>query len=357
MPRNTFTQELSLAIAHTKEKIEGIRKEDSLVFLTFSDLHMKHDQTEAVQKLLAALALADRAIQPDLVINLGDNPDMLGRTDHISNPDLSALFIRLFDRMASSVRCPLLLIHGNHDAPGTDFYKPGFWNAIVKGRYGHKDAVYGEEGAYCYLDLPSVDTRLVILSMPYDSDTERPIPTPLWRFGDKQLQWLANEALNTAGNVIVLVHVPLFYDYHGDTTSMLGVWTGDRAAQAYIKDLCGEIGDRDTAISILNAFHNHEAYDREELDIHLNASPAGARLVACFSGHNHTDSLWTPGQTAEQHTNRLPCHQVVIKTATIFYGDAPHMGISMDAVVWTPSEGSFHLFRIGDGEDRSFRIG
>lgn len=357
MQQTDFSRELSQTIAQAQAQIETVRKEDSLVFLTFSDLHMKHNQTEAVQKLLAALEAADSAIRPDLVINLGDNPDMLGRTDHISNPDLSALFTRLFDRMAASVRCPLLLIHGNHDAPGTDFYTPDFWNAIVKGRYGHTAAVYSEEGAYCYLDLPSVATRLVILSMPYDSDTERPIPTPLWRFGDKQLQWLANEALDTDGNVIVLVHVPLFYDYHGDTTSMLGVWTGDRAAQAYIKDLCGEIGDRDTAISILNAFHNHEAYDREELGIHLKASPDGARLAACFSGHNHTDSLWAPGQATEKYTNRLPCHQVVIKTATIFYGDAPHMGISMDAVVWTPSEGSFRLFRIGDGEDRAFRIG
>lgn len=356
MLQTEFARELAASVAAAKAQVDAVRKEDSLVFLTFSDLHMKHDQTEAVQKFLAALEAADRALCPDLAINLGDNPDMLGRTDHISNPDLSALFTRLFDRMQDAVRCPLLLIHGNHDAPGTDFYKPDFWNAIVKGRYGHKDAVYSEEGTYCYWDLPGFSTRLVILSMPYDSDTDRTIPTPLWRFGDKQLRWLANEALHTADPVILLVHVPLFYDYHGDTTSMLGVWTGERAAESYIKDLCGEIADRDTAIAILKAFHNHEALELPESGIHLKASPATAGLAACFSGHNHTDSLWAPGQATEKYTNQLPCHQAVIKTATIFYGDGPHMGVSLDAVVWTPSEGSFHLFRIGDGENRYFHV-
>lgn len=350
-----FIQALGLSVASARERIERLRKADSFVFLAFSDLHTKTADCERVEKLLSALEAADRAISPDAVVNLGDNPDMLGRNEHITNDKLSALFTRLFDRVQAAVRCPLLLVHGNHDAPGTDFFKPGFWNSIVKGRYGHDRAVYSPEGAYCYLDIPGSRTRLVILSMPFESDLEAQIPTPLWRFGVKQLQWLASEALDTPYQVILLAHVPFFYDYYGDTEKMLGVWTGDRAAESYIKDLCGEIADRDTAVAILNAFQNHEAYTCDELGIRLKASPASASLAACFSGHTHKDSFWLPGQTQGKYTNHLPCHQVVIKTATINYDDQPHLGVSLDAVVWTPSEGSFHLFRIGDGEDRAFR--
>ena len=357
MLQDDFLCAVTQAAADAAEDIQKHRTPDSFVFLTFSDLHMKDADSENTQKLLAALEIADRSIEPDAVVNLGDNPDMLGRADHITNEDLSNLFTRLFDRMQGAVRCPLLLVHGNHDAPGTDFFKPDFWNDIVKGRYGHDRAVYGPEGSYCYFEIPASQTRLVMLSLPYDADVEAQMPTPLWKFGDQQLQWLANTALDTQYRVILLVHVPLFYDYHGDTTSVLGVWTGQRSAEAYIKDLCGEIGDRETAVEILRAFAEHKAYIREDLGIRLKASSASAGLAACFSGHTHTDSLWQPLETRKGRTNHLPCPQVVIKASSICYDDGPNLGVALDAVLWTPSEGTFQIFRIGDGESRSFCAG
>lgn len=342
--------------ARVGEEVRKVRKEDSLVFLTFSDLHIKTAEDARVENLLLALEALDAAVSPDYAVNLGDNPDMLGRMDHIPNPELAALFSKLFDRMQGAVRCPLLLIHGNHDGPGTDFFMPDFWNAITKGRYGHDKAVYGEEGSWCYLDVPAPEVRLVMLSMPYGSDVEREIPTPLWRFGDAQLKWLANTALDTQLPVVLLVHVPLFYEYTGDRESMLGVWTGERAAESFIKDLCGEIGDRETAMGILLAFHNHEAYVREELGIALKPSAESARLAGCFSGHNHIDSMWAPGDARGVRINRLPCTQVVTKAFGMNYGEQKETGVevAVDAVVWTPSEGVCHMFRLGDGEDRVF---
>lgn len=357
MSTETFLQNLQPSIAAAGEKLRAVRKEDSFVFLIFSDLHMRTVEEESTQQLLAALEAADRVLSPDAVINLGDNPNMLGREIHISNEDLAALFMKLFDSMEAAVRCPILYIHGNHDAPGTDFFMPDFWNALTKKRRGHAEAVYDTEGSYCYWDIPRCHTRMVALSLPCGSDLEAEMPTPLWGFGNRQLQWLASTALDTDKQVIILVHVPLFYEYHGDRTSTLGVWTGNRAAESYIKDLCGEIADRDTAMDILNAFHLHESYDRDDLGIHLKASPETASLVACFSGHNHTDSFWTPGRATEKYTNRLPCHQVVTHAATFSYKQWERVhGMVLDAVVWTPSEGRFDIFRIGDGEDRHFSV-
>ena len=357
MSIQAFLQTLQPSLTAAAEKLQALRKEDSFTFLAFSDLHMRTVEEDSVQKLLAALVAADQAISPDAVINLGDNPNMLGREIHISNEELAFRLTQLFDSMQASVRCPMLFIHGNHDAPGTDFFDPDFWNALTKDRYGHTEAVYDTEGSYCYWDLPRCNTRLVALSLPCGSDLEAEMPTPLWGFGNRQLQWLASRALDTPNQVILLVHVPLFYDYHGDRTSTLGVWTGHRAAVSLIKDLCGEIADRDTAMDILNAFHRHEAYDRGDLGIHLKPSPETAGLAACFSGHNHTDSFWTPGQATEKYTNRLLCHQVVTHAATFSYTQwEPVCGLAIDAVVWTPSEGQFHIFRIGDGENRHFSI-
>lgn len=355
-----MTQEFSAALlksaAVAGESVHRFRSDDSLVFLLFSDLHMKTVESDEVEKLLMALKAADLEISPDLVINLGDNPGMLGREQHITNDNLAGLLTRLFDNMQSAVNCPMLLIHGNHDAPGTDFHKPDFWNEIIKGRYGHDKAVYGPEGSYCYLDISTVKTRFVILSMPYESDIDSLIPSPCWKFGDEQLRWLANDALNTEYSVILLSHVPFFYEYRGNRESMLDVWTGERTAKSYIKDLCGEIADREIAVAILSAFQKHEEYRDDTLGICLKASPFTASLAACFSGHTHKDALLQSEEVMDKNTNPLPCTQVVTKTATIFYGDEPHMGISLDAIVWSPSERSFHIFRIGDGENRSFSV-
>ena len=72
-----FTETLQQLTAKVGESVREIRKEDSLVFLTFSDLHTKAVESEFVQKLLLALKTADSEISPDFVINLGDNTGML----------------------------------------------------------------------------------------------------------------------------------------------------------------------------------------------------------------------------------------------------------------------------------------
>ena len=85
MSTETFLQNLQPSIAAAGEKLRAVRKEASFVFLAFSDLHMRTVEEESTQQLLAALEAADRVLSPDAVINLGDNPNMLGREVHISN--------------------------------------------------------------------------------------------------------------------------------------------------------------------------------------------------------------------------------------------------------------------------------
>lgn len=333
---DNYIDKMSASVDEAVEKINAMRAEDSLVFPIFTDLHTKDIDDEYMDRLIPALKLITEKLDYKAVINLGDNFGMLGRDIHISNEELKARFERVFTTVYDAVKHPVINVNGNHDAPGTDFFNPDFWNEITKGKYGNTMAVYGDEGCYYYIDYREANTRLVILSLPYDSDIEADMPTPLWGFGKKQLNWLKETALNTDKDVIILSHVPFWYKYFGDTESTLGVWTGSEAKESYISALCGWIEDLDEAVSII------EEYDKRP----------DTRLVACLSGHMHTDSFWTPYEAKGERKNPLPCHQVVT-TATCFTENVElETGISIDVAVWTPSKGELNMVRIGDGEDR-----
>ncbi len=319
-----------------KEKIDELKGEDSLVMPLFTDLHTPSPEHESVELLTELIAALTEQISCDAVIDLGDNPDMLGRTVHISNHDLKIYFQTLLGKIHNAAGCPLLCVHGNHDAPGTDFFSPEYWNAITKHRYGNTSAVFGDEGAYYYVDYDKADTRFVILSVPSESDIDTEFPTPIWGFGEKQLKWLENVALKTDKYVIILMHVPFYAEYRGDMEKTLKVWTGEREAVSYISALCGWIDDVKEASEIINKF----------------AEKSG-RLVACFSGHTHTDSLRNPFEEKNNFRNPLNCPQAVTRIFRRAKHDENECGFALDVLVWTPSKGKLDLVRVGDGESRT----
>ena len=336
-----FTEKVRDSITRACEKVEQLRTETSLVFPIFTDLHTYDVSHEYVKKLTCCLTEITGQISCDAVVDLGDNLGMLGREIHITNADLKKRLQDIFGAVQGAINCPTIHVNGNHDAIGTDFFKPDFWNGIVKGNYGNTSAVYGEEGSYYYMDYEKANTRLVVLSLPYESDIESEMPTPLWGFGEKQIAWLKDCALDTRKNVIILSHVPFYYEYMGDTESTLGVWDGEHAKVSYISALCGWIEDRDEAMDAINAFCNRP----------------DANLAVCLSGHMHDDSLWMPGEEKNGRTNPLPCKQIVTAaTCLSVQGMERTYGISIDIAVWNPDENTIHMIRVGDGEDRSVAV-
>ena len=216
-----------------------------------------------------------------------------------------------------------------------------------------------EEGsAYFYADYEKQGIRIISLSVPCGSDMEAEYPTPLWRFGDRQLKWLAEKALDTPGgwDVLVLCHVPFYSCYRGDMTTKLSVWTGDREAESYISALSGWIEDRQEAEEILRAYHEGVVYCNEEKDIHGNYTEKSAHIIACLSGHIHKDRLFAPGEQKGNDQNRLVCPQAAITSAKSSYNketrEKAEFGIAFDVLVLTPSEKCLSLIRFGDGEDR-----
>lgn len=337
---NEYIKKMSESVIEAIEKINDIREEDSLVFPIFTDLHAKDIDDEYMNRLIPALKCITDRLDYDAVINLGDNFVMLGRDTHITNEELKVRFERVFTTIYDTVKHPMININGNHDAPGTDFFKPDFWNEVTKGKYGNTMAIYGDEGCYYYIDYAEANTRLVILSLPYDSDMETDMPAPIWAFGKKQLNWLKETALNTEKDVIILSHVPFYYKYLGDTESTIVVWTGSEAKVSFISSLCGWINDLDEAVEIIDEY---------------NKRP-GRKLVACLSGHMHTDSLWAPYEVKGESKNPLPCYQVVTAGACRVEDIVSGIGICIDVAVWTPSKNEFNMIRIGDGEDRKLLV-
>ncbi len=324
------------SVVKAKKQIEEFRAEDSLIFPLFTDLHTDDIHHEFAQRLLTALRIITKEIDYDAIINLGDNFSMLGRNIHISNEELAKRFENLFSAIFEATdRHPMINVNGNHDALGTDFFKPDFWNSIVKGKYGNTRAVYGDEGAYYYIDYEKANTRIVALSIPSDSDIESEMPTPLWKFGKPQSEWLKNDALNTDKNVIILSHVPFWYKYTDDTESTLAVWNGTEVKKSYVSALCGWIEDSDEVAKFIEEFNN-----------------GTSNVVACLSGHMHSDSFLLPFEEKFGKKNPLPCCQVVTTAACFTQDVALKFGIGIDIAVYTPSKGELRMIRIGDGENR-----
>lgn len=329
-------EEMLLAVKKAKEKITKLRKADSLVFPLFSDLHTDGPEHEYTKKLISVLEIISENIKCDAVINLGDNLSMLGRRIFITNDELENRLRAILDAVHKAAKVPVINVNGNHDGIGSDFFKPDFWNNIVKGNFGNTSSVYDETGSWYYMDYEKSSTRIVVLSLPYDSDIERDMPAPLWKFGERQLDWLESTALNTEYNVLILSHVPFGYKYDGDREETLGVWDGQSKKLSYIWELCGEIADVERATSIINEFNRKN----------------DKKLVAVLSGHQHKDFVWLPAEEKDGFLNPLPCRQIVTKSVCINCDENSKTGVSIDVVVFTPSENKLDFIRIGDGEDR-----
>ncbi len=322
-----------------KEKVEKLKKQDSLIFVSFTDLHAPSDEHVSVDTLCEVLDAVSNEIPLDAVINLGDNFfARLGRKTHITNPELKILAAKLFNKISSSSKAPMIFVNGNHDGLGTDFFKPEFWNELTKGKYGHKAATYGDEGSYFYIDYEKKNTRLVFLSFPPDADIESERISHMWEFGKSQLDWLKEKALKTEKYVILMVHTPFCYKYLGSTDGTLSMWDGERERQILIKDFCGDVYDLDKVVAILDDFKKNNPQ----------------KLVAAFSGHMHYDMVWEPNEEKIGLKNSLPCVQIV---SNGFYNEskeADKADFSLDIVVWTPSQKKLDTVRVGEGEDLSF---
>ena len=351
-----------LELEDTIRKIKMHSSEKSLVFPIFTDLHARSEDDAVLEKMLHALEILSDSVTLDAVMGLGDNLTMLGRKVHASNERIKSLLENIFDRVLHATKVPLYLVHGNHDGIGTDFFSSEFWYSIVGSKYDCGMVHREEKSAYFYVDYEQQSMRVIALSVPCGSDIDAPNPTPTWKFGQKQLKWLAEQALDTplGWDVLILCHVPFFSEYRGERESKLHVWLGDREAESYKCDLCGWIDDRATAEEILWAYQDRKLFSDPKNGVCVDYSRKSGKLMACLSGHKHLDMFMEPGEWIGEDENRLPCSQVVVTSTDVIHNkklkENMEYGISMDILVINPEERSMAFIRLGDGEDREFKF-
>ena len=320
-------------IEKIKNKIDSLDRSELLIFPLFSDLHVDSKDDENAKKLASALNAVCRELQPDFVINLGDNLSMRGRRDHILNDQFTSLLLGICDFLKENINCPLYLINGNHDGAGTDFFKPDLWNKLDIDGYADNFLTREKEKCYYYVDIPNKKTRLVFLSLPSDSDTEKEMPAPIWAFGENQLEWLKKDALNTENNVLLFTHVPFFSGYKGDMEKTIDAWTGTEVKKAYVFELSGRIDDLKEVTDIINE----------------------KNVAACFSGHLHKDCLFSPFETQADRTNPINCHQLVTKNPFPFPWQEDKYDIAFDLVLWNFIKKEITVLRFGDGDDKHLK--
>ena len=275
------------------EKTLELLRASRFVIPVFADLHTDSPDDRHLKAQVSALCELREIRKPDAVISLGDMPAMLGRDRHASNAKVAALISGICEKLAEAAGAPLLAINGNHDAVGTDFFSPTLWRGAVKG-FDRGLAKRDGDSVWYYADFGGY--RFVFLSVPHDSELGGVYPTPLWSFGDEQLDWLERTLCRTTGKrIVIFSHVPFCSVYDGPDT-LMDVWDGERVRKATRASLCGWIDDRERAESILK---RHE-------------------IVCAVAGHEHYDSVLAPGELRNGFVNRLDCPQVIVSSHRVF---------------------------------------
>lgn len=278
-------------------KVRGVRKSDSIVFVALSDSHYPGDQAvtyygnetraSMLQANQAAKALA-YMLDLDFVAHLGDvswggddtTPAML--ESQIED------FVAHFTEAGQSI--PMFICIGNHDAgiyyhnavaDGSIHTMPG--NYLYNNFTAHSasaDTVFGGQayGGYCYRDFADKKLRVIMLNT---SEKLAAVQADLGTYGAQRV-WLANALLNLNSKsdaadwgFVILCHYPADY---GDNIILSNV------LKAYVNG---------TSVTITDAAGGYYQGDGTNQTISF-AGKNSAKFVAQFHGHIHnfkTDKL------------------------------------------------------------------
>ena len=299
--------------------------EKELVIPILSDLHIYGTDDSHFQAQLKALRELRKESGFDALISLGDIPAMLGRERHASDEEIKALLHETTKMLSEAAEAPVLSINGNHDGIGTDFFSPILWNDSVGREYERGLCVHDRENVWFHADFAKVRLRMIFLSVPHRSKLSGEYPTPLWSFGEEQLDWLSGVvgSIPEGWRAIVFSHVPLCSEYAGDMESTLRVWDGEAERDATIASLCGWIEDRKKAEDILNS---------------------SGKIICAIGGHEHYDDLFGAGEEKRGYVNRLNFPQVVVSSHRMTEKTSEQLFASCGTrIVCVPAEGTVSL--------------
>lgn len=311
---NTIPEYWKSALTSAKNKIKTFQNAGGVNEFTFgfiSDIHAGSGTSDTMGQLMKNV-LEDCDIPVFL-----DGGDIVSGTGIISKDGLIAEINREKEILAP-IEDKCLRALGNHDVAFgvTDNYDSNLtdneiYSYIFRSNQSKDGFIYGETGTYFYKDVSAQKTRYIVLDC-YQCKTsidENGLVLSNNKFrnpklGAKQLQWLANVALNVSEGytIVICTHHP---PYRTSDLSVVG-WTGE---DTFL--------DCEVALGIVNAYRNKTTYSysgslgaetmEETYDISVDFASAVGDIVCWISGHTHKDYIFNlDGLTVVSTANCSP---------------------------------------------------
>ena len=190
----------------------------------------------------------------------------------------------------------LLIEKGNHDgaygAPVDGVYYlyniggKELYNNLFRKQALDRTRVFGGDGSYFYVDTPN-NMRVIMLNghtTGDDSVDENGYAVynsmKYGVYGNEQLEWLANEALNTNKRIIVSAHQPLTQSMDGSILAGILNAYNNRTSYKGSKDVTAEYwgnGVSDNTYTMIS--------------IEKDFASAKGKVIAYFHGHIHKDTI------------------------------------------------------------------
>lgn len=348
-------------INDTANKIYNNMNGQCLCFAWISDTHTypnyDSNDSSAAQYLneINTIKFVNRKVGFDMLVHGGDmvNTQWLWRNPTTTNESYGKVIHDYVNELRKTEIDNIYICMGNHDGGfipnntgsgvGTEYsnYKCFYKNS--RQRVSDNKGKIVREGTkpYYYVDFDNLKLRCMFLATDMDS-----LKTD-WKGMDyEQAEWIKNtlENIQTDYNVILFTHIPITRFY---TVMSKG-------------------GSTTSIVNLLNGFNNHSTVDNQGSSLDADFSNKTGKILACFSGHYHGDSIILPSDEKAKFTfpeititsGGYLTNKVITTGDFSNEADAPAREYgkvtqnAWDGVVYSKTDNKIYLTRFGAGEDR-----
>lgn len=339
------------AVSKAAEEAASMQNDSTLNILFISDLHHQLGGNQ----LRAASAVRELAgkLPLDFILNGGD----------ISVNGLKSDVVAAQKEMIAALQVqgvPLLSVKGNHDDNSIYEYEQGCRNSdhVVFPEDSYELTLSGLQGVarfdpdypcslYYYMDLPDKKTRMIVLDcidIPYiKQDNGQLTYLGQWQyaFSSKQLNWLANRALNLHDkpnwSVMIASHVAIMQE---------DIFGADH-----------DVRNGEVLWKLITAFRDGGRYSSEggegdfRYQVKADFTEQGPRaVIACLFGHVHYDQV--------VYKDRIPMISTLNATTNRDFEACPSRvcdtisETAFDLITVDFQQSMLHMHRFGAGESR-----
>ena len=283
--RKPIPQYVDEMVEGAVSRLNNLKNENTVSFAFVTDTHNCIDYTE---RALYAISKIDREHKIEFTCLGGDylcNNSSTTRADAIKQHLETRKVVDELGQHPTAI-----VLRGNHDVNSfgkTENIIPTeeFYDVLLSSNerfYGGK----GEKVCYGYYDMADIKLRAVYLDTSdnvYETDENGTVikeVTSGYRFGNRQLNWFANDALSLPGNdwsVVVFSHImpiatPIMPDRPFGGNALWGILTAFKNGTAY---------------------RASEDRDGDFYEVSCDFSKNGkGNVIAVITGHQHTDLFY-----------------------------------------------------------------